>query len=63
MDGIILMASPSAAQMFRYNSPKEMIGTSYSSIFKNFHDKDPLVKKIGSSENRISGILIVIASL
>ena len=46
MDGIILMASPSAAQMFRYNSPKEMIGTSYSSIFKNFHDKDPLLKKM-----------------
>ena len=46
LKGIILMVSPSSAQMFGYNTPREMIGISYTSIFKNSYDRDPLVKKM-----------------
>ncbi len=38
-DGIIIMASPSAARIYGFNSPKEMIGTSALSYYKNPNDR------------------------
>ena len=39
-EGTIIMASPSAARMYRFNSIQEMIGTSTPSYFKNSEDRD-----------------------
>ena len=39
-DGTIVMASPSAARMYRFDSHKGMIGTSTHSYFKNSEDSD-----------------------
>ncbi len=37
-DGNIIMASPSAARIYGFDSPEEMIGTSALSYYKNPHD-------------------------
>ena len=41
-EGNIIMASPSAAFMYRFDSPKEMIGISAFSLYKNPEDRDSL---------------------
>ena len=38
-EGIIIMASPSAARIYGYDSPEEMIGTSALSYYKNTNDR------------------------
>ena len=44
--GTIIMASPSAARMYRFGSTKEMIGTSTHSYFKNSEDRDYAIEKL-----------------
>ena len=39
-EGNIIMASPSAAFMYRFDSPKDMIGISAFSLYKNPEDRD-----------------------
>ncbi|MGB9200751.1 PAS domain-containing sensor histidine kinase [Methanobacterium sp.] len=38
-EGLIIMASPSAARVYGYDSPEEMIGTSALSYYKNPNDR------------------------
>jgi PAS domain S-box-containing protein len=45
-EGNIIMASPSAARMYRFNSTQEMIGTSTPSYFKNSEDRDYAIEKL-----------------
>jgi PAS domain S-box-containing protein len=45
-EGTIIMASPSAARMYRFNSTQEMIGTSTPSYFKNSEDRDYAIEKL-----------------
>jgi PAS domain S-box-containing protein len=45
-EGTIIMASPSAARMYRFNSTQEMIGTSTPSYFKNSEDRDFAIEKL-----------------
>ena len=45
-EGTIIMASPSAARMYRFNSIQEMIGTSTPSYFKNSEDRDFAIEKL-----------------
>jgi PAS domain S-box-containing protein len=45
-EGTILMASPSAAHMYRFNSTQEMIGTSTPSYFKNSEDRDYAIEEL-----------------
>ena len=40
MDGKIIMASPSAARMYRIESPHEMIGLNANSFYKNPEDRN-----------------------
>ncbi|MGB9936485.1 MAG: PAS domain-containing sensor histidine kinase [Methanobacterium sp.] len=58
--GIITMASPSAACMYGFNSPQEMIGLPISSLYKNPEDREVLFKKLkknGKIENyEVEGI-------
>ncbi len=57
IEGNIIMASPSAARIYGYDSPEEMIGTSALSYYKNPNDRryvlDELQKygKIEANEN------------
>ena len=44
--GTIIMASPSAARMYRFNSTQEMIGTSTPSYFKNSEDRDFAIEQL-----------------
>jgi PAS domain S-box-containing protein len=53
-EGKIIMASPSAARMYRFDSPKEMIGLSAISFYKNKEERDHVMgelKKHGKLEN------------
>ncbi len=45
-EGIIILASPSAARMYRYNSPQEMIGIPALSLYKNVQSRNSLIKKL-----------------
>jgi PAS domain S-box-containing protein len=45
-EGNIIMASHSAARMYRFNSTQEMIGTSTPSYFKNSEDRDFAIQKL-----------------
>ena len=45
-EGIIIMASPSAARMYRFDSPQEMIGISAQSLYKNPEDRNHLVEQL-----------------
>ena len=45
-EGNILMASPSAARMFRFDSPQEMIGKSALSFYKNPNDRKFVIEKL-----------------
>jgi PAS domain S-box-containing protein len=45
-EGTIIMASPSAARMYRFNSTQEMIGTTTPSYFKNSEDRDYAIEKL-----------------
>ena len=44
--GNMIMVSPSAARMYRFNSIQEMIGTTTHSYFKNSEDRDLAIKKL-----------------
>jgi PAS domain S-box-containing protein len=44
--GNIIMASPSAAHMYRFDSPHEMIGLSASSLYKNPDDRKYLMEQL-----------------
>jgi PAS domain S-box-containing protein len=53
-EGKIIMASPSAANMFGYGSPDEMIGIHVSNLYKNPEDRQNVLSKInkhGKLEN------------
>lgn len=53
-EGLIIMASQSAANIYGFNSPKEMIHLSTSSMYKNREDRASLLeclKKKGKIEN------------
>ena len=53
-DGKIIIASPSAARMYHYDSPEEMMGVSVSKFYKNPEDREFLLeelKKHGKLEN------------
>ena len=45
-EGIIIMASPSAARMYRFDSPQEMIGISAQSLYKNPEDRNHLLEQL-----------------
>ena len=45
-EGNIIMASPSAARMFRFDSPQEMIGKSALSFYKNPNDRKYVIEKL-----------------
>ena len=45
-DGNITMTSPSAARMYRYNSPGEMIGISAISLYKHRESRDKLLEEL-----------------
>jgi PAS domain S-box-containing protein len=45
-EGTIIMASPSAARMYRFNSIQEMLGTTTHSYFKNSEDRDLAIEKL-----------------
>jgi len=47
-EGIVIMASPSAARIYGFNSPKEMIGIPVLSIYKNPEDRNLLMEKLNS---------------
>ena len=56
IEGNIVMVSPSAAQMFRFNSTEDMIGKSAISFYKNRKDIDYVLgelKKHGKVENNV----------
>lgn len=53
-EGIITMASPSAAPMYKFNSPEEMIGLNASKFYKNSENRDHVLEqleKYGKVEN------------
>src|SRR5690606_20478272 len=53
-EGLIIMASQSAANIYGFNSPKEMIDLSTSSMYKNREDRASMLeclKKKGKIEN------------
>jgi PAS domain S-box-containing protein len=53
-EGNIIMASPSAVRLYRFNSTKEMIGCSAKSFYKNLEDRNHVLeelKKHGKIEN------------
>ena len=54
-DGIITMASPSAASMYGFNSPEEMIGTSAVSYYNNPLDRRYVLNEL-NKYGRIEGI-------
>ena len=45
-EGNVIMASPSAAVMYRFDSPQEMIGISAFSLYKNPEDRDSLLLEL-----------------
>lgn len=45
-EGKIIMASPSAADMYNFDSPQEMIGLSASSLYKNIDDRNHLLEQL-----------------
>jgi PAS domain S-box-containing protein len=45
-EGTIIMASPSAARMYRFNSTQEMLGTTTHSYFKNSEDRNSAIEKL-----------------
>ena len=45
-DGNIIMASPSAARIYRFDSPEEMIGTSAISYYKNPKDREYVLETL-----------------
>jgi len=45
-EGTILLASPSAAHMYRFNSTQEMIGTTTHSYFKNSEDRNIAIEEL-----------------
>jgi len=53
-EGRIIMASPSAARMYRFDSPQEMIGISTLSLYKSFEDRQNMLEELekhGKVEN------------
>ena len=53
-EGYIIMASPSAAQMYRFDSSQDMIGTRAFSFYKNPEDRNNVLKELnkhGKIEN------------
>ncbi len=49
-EGKITMASPSAARMFKFNSPEEMIGKSVLSFYKNPDDRKYLLEELKKND-------------
>ena len=45
-NGRIIMASPSAVRMYRYNSPSEMIGVSANLLYKDQKSRDQLIDEL-----------------
>jgi PAS domain S-box-containing protein len=45
-EGTIIMASPSAARMYRFNSIQEMMGLSASSFYSNTEDRDYVLDEL-----------------
>ena len=45
-EGNITMASPSTSQMYRYDSPQEMIGISALSLYRNPEERDLMLEKL-----------------
>ena len=45
-EGTIIMVSPSAARLYRFNSPQEMLGTTTHSYFKNSEDRDFAIQQL-----------------
>ena len=45
-EGIVIMASPSAARMYRLNSPQEMLGLSALSLYKDPEDRRVLLEAL-----------------
>jgi PAS domain S-box-containing protein len=45
-DGNIIMTSPSAVRMYRYNSSSDMLGVSANSLYKNQESRDQLIKQL-----------------
>jgi PAS domain S-box-containing protein len=45
-DGKIIMASPSAARMYRIESPNEMIGLNANSFYKNPEDRNDVLREL-----------------
>ncbi|NYB52312.1 MAG: PAS domain S-box protein [Methanobacteriaceae archaeon] len=46
-EGKITMASPSAARMYRYDSPQQMMGISAISLYKSQKDRETLLEELG----------------
>ena len=51
INGIIILASPSTARMYKYNSPEEMVGISAFSLYKNAHDRHSLIEELEKHQN------------
>jgi len=49
--GIITMVSPSAARMYRFDSPQEMIGMPAYSLYKYAEDRNSLIEKLNKYDN------------
>ncbi|MGB9978118.1 PAS domain-containing sensor histidine kinase [Methanobacterium sp.] len=58
--GKIIMASPSAAQMYGYDSPEEMIGLPVRSLYKSKKERDLVLKELKKHDkivdNEIEGV-------
>ena len=51
INGTIILASPSAARMYNYNSPEEMVGISAFSLYKNARDRHSLIEELKKHQN------------
>ncbi len=54
-EGRITMASPSAAEMYRFDAPEEMIGISAFSMYKNHEDRYKMLKQL-ESEGKVENM-------
>ena len=50
-EGKIIMASPSAADLYRYDSPEEMIGLPALAVYKNDEDRDFVLQELKNHGN------------
>ena len=48
-EGRIILVSPSASRMYRFDSPQEMLGLSALSLYKNVKDRNSLIEKLNEN--------------